>query len=241
MAKARQGKPVQRDEQRQRAGRGDRANERGRDGSAAGEGEPGKLPAPSGDSHVEGQAALFRDGHLHSTQRRSLMTRIGRQLGNTYLQRIMEQAAERRRGRALVQRQTDAGLPAGVPPTTEERPAPSTQTEIPVELMTSVDFHSLTDDALRHRHDLLQQTLLQLAQSSPDVQLLREQATQISRVLAERQAEARVREELESFLAGFSSCCGLCSEDSILSSLCSKSMNLRSALKYSQIALNAIP
>jgi hypothetical protein len=143
------------------------------------------------------------------TQQQGMLARIGRQLGNTYLQRLMAQAAERGRSRAAVQRQTDAGLPAGVPevaiegPETGEEAAAPVQAEIPPELLTSIDLDATSDHELRHRYDLIQQTLL-LAQPSPDTHLLEEQATQIRRLLAERQVEAGVQEELEGFLAGFS-------------------------------------
>jgi len=202
MSRARQEKPVQRDEQRQRPARGDRASERDAGGTTSHASEP-KHPAPSADGHVEGQAALLRDGHLPSAQQQHLLARIGRQMGNTYLQRLVDQT-EDVPGISLLQRQTDAGLPAGVPDPVEETPAPITEAEIPAELLTSIDPTTLTDEALRYRYDLIQQTLLLLVRSSPDVQLLQDQAVQIRRVLAERQVEARVREELEGFLADFS-------------------------------------
>jgi hypothetical protein len=215
MRRARQKKPVQRDEQRQHPARGDRASEHDTGGAASHASEP-KLPAPSADGHVEGQAALLHDGHLHGRQQQHLLARIGRQMGNTYLQRLVEQPAKDGPGSSRVQRQPDAGivdpphgdrdagLPAGVPEAVEETPAPAPEAEIPAELMTSIDPTTLTDDELRRRYDLLQQTLLMLMRSSPDTQLLQEQATQIRRVLAERQVEARVREELEGFLGSFS-------------------------------------
>jgi hypothetical protein len=199
MSRARQEKPAQRDEQR--PNRGDRASEHDAGGTTSHASEP-KFPAPSGDSHVEGQAALLRDGHLPSAQQQHLLVRIGRQMGNTYLQRLVEQTADVP-GNGRLQRQTDAGLPAGVPEPVEETPAPITEAEIPAELLTSIDPATLTDEELRHRYDLLAQTLLLLARSSPDVQLLQDQAVQLRRVLAERQVEARVREELEGFLADF--------------------------------------
>lgn len=211
MTKSREEKSVQRDGQRRPSDRGNRTGSRDDDGTAPRAGEPGRLSASPGDTHLEDGSTLLRDGRLHRTQRQSLIARIGRRLGNTYLQRLVRQAAERGRARAVVQRQTDAGLPAGVPEMVEERPAMTeaqpatlTQAEIPSELLTSIDLSAMAEHELRHRYDRLQQTLLLLRQSSPDAQLLQEQAIRIRRVLAERQVEARVEEELQGFLAEFS-------------------------------------
>lgn len=199
MAKARQEKPVQRDEQGPRA-----ANGPGHDHLTPHVGESGQhVP----DGHVASHAGLLRDGQMPVTQQQGMLARIGRQLGNTYLQRLVVQAADPGPARTLVQQQTDAGLPAGVPEVADERPAteePPAQAEIPAELLSSIDLDATSDHELRHRYNMLQETLLLLHQSSPDAQLLQEQATQIRRALAERQVEAGVREELEGFLAGFS-------------------------------------
>jgi hypothetical protein len=207
MTKARQ-KPSRRDEEGPRPGTRHRTGGRDHEDVAARAGESGEhLP----DSGIESQSALLHEGRLPSTQQQRLLARIGRQMGNTYLQRLVGQTedvpgtdpVQRQPDAGVLDRPRDAGLPAGVPEPVEQTPAPITEAEIPAELLTSIDPATLTEEELRYRYDLIQQTLLLLVRSSPDVQHLQEQAVLIRRVLAERQVEARVREELEGFLAGF--------------------------------------
>jgi hypothetical protein len=172
--------------------------------------QDGGLPGHLLFDGQEGQVNLLSNPDIPAVQRQRLAARIGRTQGHRHLRRIIEEVAQRGQEHGALGRQPDAGprdagLPAGVPEPVQEAeagfPPPA---QIPPELLTSVDLTTFTDDELRHRLDLIQETLRQIQQSSPDTQFLEEQATQISRILAERQVEATVREELEGFLADFS-------------------------------------
>jgi hypothetical protein len=170
----------------------------------------GGLPAHPRTGGPEEQADLLGNAAIAAAQRQGWATQIGRVQGNRYLQRVIAQITQ---GDRAVQRQTDAGvaegprdasLPAGVPAAELETPGAPPAVQIPTELLSSVDPSAMGEEELRYRYDLIQQTLMLLSQSSPDTQLLQEQATQISAALAERQVEAAVQADLEAFLAGFS-------------------------------------
>lgn len=141
----------------------------------------------------ERQANLLSNLNTPMVQRQRFAVQIRRMQGNRHMQRLVEQVSRRERARgSLVQRDPDDGAAdhlngVGIPPT----------------LMTSVEYNRLSDDELGYRHDLIQHILMQLDPSSPDAQMLQEQAIQINGVLVERQVEARVREELEGFFDEF--------------------------------------
>jgi hypothetical protein len=172
--------------------------------------EEGGLPGSLLFEGQEGQVDLLSNPDIPAVQRQRLATRIGQTQGHRHLRRIIEQVTQREQERGQLSRQQgaeprDAGVPAGVlAPWQEPEAGFLAPAEIPPELLRSADFTTFSDDELRDRLDRIQEALRQVQQSSPDTQFLEEQATQIRRLLAERQVEATVREELEGFLADFS-------------------------------------
>ncbi len=154
----------------------------------------------------EGQVSLLSDSDIPAVQRQRLAARIARIQGNRHLRRIVDQVAARERQHGLLSREPgDGPWYTSAPGLAQEQEADfSPSPQIPPELLRSVDYTTFSDDELRYRLDGIQQVLQRVQQCSPDTQFLEEQATQITRLLAERQVEARVREGLEGFLADFS-------------------------------------
>jgi hypothetical protein len=172
--------------------------------------QDGGLPGHLLFEGQKGQVDLLSNPDIPAVQRQRLAARIGRTQGHRHLRHIIEEVAQRGQGHGALGRwpdagPSDAGVPAGVPDALQEPEAGfAPPAEIPPDLLRSVDYTTFSDDELRYRLDRIQETLRQVQQCSPDTQFLEEQATQISRILAERQVEATVREGLEGFLVNFS-------------------------------------
>jgi hypothetical protein len=156
---------------------------------------------------------LLTNPDLSPGQRRDLAVQIGRLHGNLHLQRLLDGARgvnnkgeilEGRQGTVEVQRNPDAGVPfpAGVAEAPQTGAMAESEPEIPAELLTSVDFASLSTGELQDRLASIQETLSLFNQSTAETVLLQEQADQIEIELAWR---LQVEAEVEAFLDEFTS------------------------------------
>ncbi len=162
--------------------------------------EVGPAPARLLADGYEGQVDLLSKREIPTAQRQQLATQIGRVQGNRHLQRVIEGVARRlQEPETPIARdpwddllEQEMSIPGS--------PGPAT---IPPDLLQSVDLDTFSDDQLCIRLDRIQDTLIGVAQISPETQFLQEQATQIQQLQRERQVENAVRQELEDFLQEF--------------------------------------
>ncbi len=169
-------------------------------------------PAPQADNSPEqvlagtpsGQIDLLSQREIPTVQRQRIATQISQRQGNRHLQGIIHGVA-RRLAQSEAASMASVARDPGDDPFSQPMSIPGTPgpESISPDLLQSVDLDTLSDDELRERLERLQATLALLSSDSPEAEFLEDQTIQIRQLLAEREVEATVQQELESFLEGF--------------------------------------
>jgi hypothetical protein len=142
------------------------------------------------DSSIHTHTNLLNDDRFLTVQRQGIASQIGRIAGNQYLQRAvasMEQSVRE--------------APHSIPPSKayllqrkdDDEISARQNLMIPLELQTSVDVSSLSDEELRRRSELILVTLGQFHQKTPITQRLEDELVRIAIEVSKRPSDVGER------------------------------------------------